>query len=127
MKIYLNQQEVDFVKNYAERFCEHKGKESSDKYKQGSDTALAYDIKGYSGEFAVHKHFGVDMPDFNPEYTKRDMVISYGEIQLSCDIKTSIYSKEDEDGVRYKVMGIKPEIFKSNLGSKKIPKQRYTE
>lgn len=116
----ITQEEQQFIKAYAERFCEYKGEESSEKNKRGSDTALAYDIKGFSGELAIHKHFLVRMPDFDKRYSKRDMLIGFDDKKLVCDIKTSIYSKGDYWGNRYKVMGIYQGVYNSNIEKKEI-------
>ncbi len=120
MKYTFTFEEQQFIKDYAERFFKHKGKASSDKYKRSSSSGLAIDIKGYSGELAVHKFFMVKMPDFNPEYTKKDMLLGFNGTEIVCDIKTSIYSKPDGWGGRYKVMGMANNVYDANKENKKI-------
>jgi len=120
MRIILTEEEMALMADYAKRFYEHKGEQTSKKkqFYQGDDP-LYPDKKGFTAEFAVHKFFGVEMPDFNPEYTKKDMLLGYKGKELVCDIKSTIYSRKDEGGY-YKALTINEGVYNSNLREKEI-------
>ena len=119
MKIEITPKDREFITDYAQRFLEHKGVDTSLKTQVGSGDPLQYDIKGYAGEFVVHKFFGVEMPDFDPYYTKRDMLLEYLKKRYVCDIKTTVYSVQ-LDGAWTKILSINDRIFQSNLQNKSI-------
>lgn len=119
MRIEITHLDKEFIVDYAQRFLEHKGVETSLKNQMGKGDPLQYDIKGYAGEFVMHKFFGVEMPDFDPHYTKRDMLLGFRDKRIVCDIKTTVYTVL-LDGVWTKILSINDKIFQSNLQNKWI-------
>ena len=120
MKIKLTQEDKDWIEDYTQRFYEHKGKETSlKKQPYKGDDPLYPDRKGYTGEYVIHKFFGVEMPDFNPEYTKRDMLLGYKGSRLICDIKTTVYTNYG-DSSHCEALTVSQGVFNSNLDERKI-------
>jgi hypothetical protein len=93
MKIKLDSSEQSKIRDYAERMLEHKGRESS--FKQSNYDDLTMDLMGYTGEYIVHKYFGMH---FNWEFEKKkvqeDIIILYQDKALGCDIKSSFIADE---------------------------------
>ena len=81
------------IRDYAERFLEHKKKGISYRYSNYNDLTL--DMLGFTGEYIVHKYFG---KPFNWEFEKKkvqeDIVILYKDKALGCDVKSSFIADE---------------------------------
>ena len=119
MIIEITREDLDFIKDYAKGVLKHKGVDTSLKFQYGKGEPLQYDIKGYTGEFVVHKHFGITMPEYNPEYTKKDILLDHNGKQLVCDIKTTVYPAKLLYGWG-KILTVGEKIVESNQMDKKI-------
>lgn len=94
-KIEFTQEDWDFIGDYVDKVMESKGIDASLENQLGKKEPDVYDRQGYFGEYAIHKFFGVEMPDFIPIPTRKDMVLGYKGKELVCDIKSSIWRKDD--------------------------------
>ena len=112
-KIVFTQEDKDFILDYAQTVMEHKGEEKSLEKQLGKGKPIDYVIKGYAGEYAIHKFYGQEMPPFDPHYTKKDIILSKDGKEYVCDIKTSIWWNKDEGGW-YKVLTVPQFIINQN-------------
>jgi hypothetical protein len=88
----LTQVEIEKIKDYAQRFLEHKEGKS---VKIGEKDDLYYDIMGFTGEFLVHKHFGREFEwGFDREQRFDDIVLLYKDKGVVCDVKSSLTDRE---------------------------------
>jgi hypothetical protein len=88
----LTQAEIEKIKEYAERFLEHKEGKSM---KVGDKGDLYYDRLGFTGEYLVHKHFNKQFEwDFDKKQRFDDIVLFYGDRVVTCDVKSSVSATE---------------------------------
>ena len=90
--IKLTQTEQKKIRDYAERFLEHKKGKGK---KQGKGDALEYDILGFTGEYIVHKYFNKPfLWDFDKKKRYDDIVLLYNDKAITCDVKSSYSANE---------------------------------
>lgn len=104
-RMEFSQEDWDFIGEYVDTVMEVKGREESLRNQLGSREPDVYDRQGYFAEYAIHKYFGIDMPEFDPVPTRQDLVLGYKDMELVCDVKSSIWNKDDGVG-RYNVMTV---------------------
>lgn len=93
MKITLDPIEREKIRDYAERFLEHK--RGRDNFRCSAYGDLTCDLIGFTGEYIVHKYFGKPFDwDFSKKKVQRDIVILYKDKALGCDVKSSFIADE---------------------------------
>lgn len=92
MVIHLTEIEQQKIRDYAEKFSEHKKGKS---VKQGSASGLEYDLLGFTGEYIVHKLFNKPFQwEFDKKQRFDDIVLLYKDKAIVCDIKSSYTANE---------------------------------
>jgi hypothetical protein len=90
--IQLTKSEQTKIRDYAERFLEHKKGQSR---KQGGASDIEYDLLGFTGEYIVHKYFNKPFEwDFDKRKRFDDIVLLHNDKAIVCDIKSSYSANE---------------------------------
>jgi len=92
MVIHLTEIEQQKIREYAEKFLKHK---EGAGMKQGSASALEYDILGFTGEYIVHKQFGKPFQwEFDKVKRFDDIALLYKDTAVVCDVKSNYGGRE---------------------------------
>lgn len=94
--IEITHEEIVKIEYMVRRFNNHKHTVSKERWIAGEQRGSEFfnRKKGFTGELAVHKYFGLPYQfDFDPHYRKDDIVLGYKGHRVVCDVKAS------EDGV----------------------------
>lgn len=105
----------ELLKDYAQRFVEHK-KDSKVKQESKHKTPLELNLKGFTAEYIFKKYMGVPFSwDFNPNYEVEDICLQYKDVNYVCDVKSSIYRVNGR-----LVLGVVDRVLEKHIKEKNV-------